>query len=226
MYSCKIDSLPLEIIYRAMKRHGMFAMSLLFLASCSQPKNNATVFFPVDSLVKSQVAYLANVHATLKKTATLGDSRDEKSYAPADAASWEKELEIFSALNAINKPINAKAYIIDHDLTDLRSNLKVDAWTAKPGEKEDLPIRSLRVYYQQPRELRRVEAEFDESNAVRRPDLYRRSGLYQSHRLLTMEFQKVNNKTVLISYSIEGGQKMYLGDTVRYNIAAAITLPK
>jgi hypothetical protein len=159
----------------------------------------------------SQVGYLAKAKATVRKTATIGDKKDANTYIPADSMAWLKELGVFLELDALNKPINRDAYLVDDGLSDIRSNLSVKAFTAKRA----LPVKYFRVYYHQsPENLRRIEAEFNEVNS-----------LFKSSRHLFMEFQEVHNKIVLTSYSIVGGQKMYLGDTVNYSVQAAITLP-
>jgi hypothetical protein len=39
-----------------------------------------------------------------------------------------------------------------------------------------------------------------------------------------MEFENFRNRAILSSYRIDGGQKMFLDDSVRYTIAATIDL--
>jgi hypothetical protein len=68
-------------------------------------------------------------------------------------------------------------------------------------------------YYGQPENIKRIEAQFNEVNS-----------LYSSSRFLIMNFQDLNNKPVLSSYSVTGGQKMFLGDTVIFSIKGIVTL--
>ena len=66
--------------------------------------------------------------AHLKKIVVLGGKEEEISLAPKDIIAWRNELEIFTALDVINKPINRSYYTIK-DLSDSRSNLKVKAFS-------------------------------------------------------------------------------------------------
>jgi hypothetical protein len=112
-------------------------------------------------------------------------------------------------MDMINKPTN-KVYYQADDLSDIRSNLNVKAFSTK----EDLPIRYLSVYYHDDiSKLRKLEAEFNELNS-----------LYKSSRMLVMEFQQMGNNVVLTSYEIVGGQKMFLGDSVQYNIKGTLSI--
>lgn len=189
----------------------------MMMFACAETPENKSVFYPLDSLVTDQIHYLAKAKATIKKTADVGGKKDVNTYTPQDTLGWIKELGVFRELDVINKPINHGAYLVDDGLTDIRSNLSVKAFTAKKeaSEKQKLPVRYLRVFYHQSSDnLRRIEAEFNEETS-----------LYKNTRHLFMEFHEVHNKIVLTSYSIEGGQKMYLGDSVQYAVEGIITLP-
>jgi hypothetical protein len=189
----------------------------MMMFACDDKPVDRSLFYPLDSLVTDQIRYLAEAKATIKKTADVGGKKDVNTYTPQDTIGWIKELGVFRELDAINKPINHGAYLVDDGLTDIRSNLSVKAFTAKKeaSEKQKLPVKYLRVFYHQSSDnLRRIEAEFNEETS-----------LYKNTRHLSMEFQEVHNKIVLTSYSIEGGQKMYLGDSVHYAVEGIITLP-
>ena len=178
------------------------------LFSCSEGKKTKAMY-PVDSLLQAQANYLSVKKAHLKKTVLLGGKEEEISLYPKDIIAWRNELEIFTALDVINKPINRSYYSIE-DLSDSRSNLKVKSFTTT----EDLPVRFIKIYYyQSPNKLRRLEAQFKESNS-----------LYTSSRDLTMDFQQFGDTIVLTSYNISGGQKMLLDDTVQYHITGSLAL--
>jgi hypothetical protein len=196
---------------------------VLLMMSCEKREKQKALFFPLDSLIEHQVVHLRTTKASLKKTARLGSKTDEKIFEPqkhaTDTVPWLHELAVFRELDIINKPINEDAYKIDNGLTDVRSNLKLKVFTAKHPDStrsgEILPVRYLRIYYHNTVEnIRRIEAEMDVSTS-----------LYGSARHLQMEFQDINDAVVLTSYSVSGGQKMYLGDSVQYKVQGSITLP-
>ena len=189
------------------------AVVLLLLAlsalSCESERTPAA-FYPVDSLITAQAAYLAGIRAGLFKEAMLSGRADTLTYTPADSLSWLNELDIFRKLDAINKPVNKGVYRVDDGLLDPGSNLTVKAFTSLT----EVPVVYLRIYYQgNIGKPRKIEALYDEANA-----------LHQSARLLSMHFQQIENKTVLTSYTIRGGQKMMFADSVAFYISGKISV--
>ncbi len=181
--------------------------ALLF--SCNEKKEIAPLY-NVDSLVSVQVSYLTSKHAGLRKEARIGPQYDDSTYTPKDTLAWSNELEIFRQLEVINKPINRNGYIIDDGLFDPASNLTVKAISAL----EKQPVRYLRIFYLNSiHKPRKIEALYNDGNA-----------LYESGRLLSMEFNQVGDKNILTSYSIQGGQKMILGDSVSFLIKGKIII--
>jgi hypothetical protein len=182
---------------------------LFFLTGCITGKQESD-FYPIDSLVILQHTQLRDMKAMLHKTASLQGKLDSVSYVP-DSASWGKELDIFIQLQEINKPVNHGSYLVDDNLLDPSSNLTVKAFTATEPE---LSVKYMKIFYQHSIDKpRRIEALFDEKNE-----------LYESSRLLSMEFRQINNKTVLTSYSIDGGQTMIMGDSVAFLIKGQILI--
>ncbi len=88
------------------------SISVVFvLGSCSKGEKQKAIFYPMDSLVDQQIAYLKKTKASLKKTATLGGKSDTKMISPAssnDTIPWIHELGVFKEINLINKPANEK----------------------------------------------------------------------------------------------------------------------
>jgi hypothetical protein len=177
--------------------------------SCSTERRKAAGFYNMDSLVATQVDYLIAHNVTVNKKAALNNVEKITRTVPKSILDWQNELAIFSELDVINKPINKGAYKIGN-YADNKSNLKVKSFETT----ENLPVKYLKVYYQQSlNKVRKIEAHYNESNS-----------LYKSARLLTMQFEDIFDKTVLTSYSIIGGQKMFLDDSVQYNIDVSLIL--
>lgn len=177
------------------------------LWSCNS-KRQPAAFYPIDSLVTGQIHYLTKIKAGLFKEALLSGKSDTFTYIPEDTVAWVNELDIFRKLQIINKPINKGSYLVDDGLFDPGSNLTVKAFTSL----KKLPVVYLRIYYQGNIEKpRKIDALYNEANP-----------LYESARLLSMHFQQIDNKTVLTSYAIRGGQKMIFGDSVAFYIKGKI----
>jgi hypothetical protein len=184
--------------------------SMLFI-SCSTEKQKPAGLYNVDSLINTQIRYLISHNAAISKKAVLNGEEKITTTNPKDSSDWNEELAIFLELDVVNKPINKGAYKIE-TYADNKSNLSVKSFTTT----EDLPVKYLRLYYQQSMgQLRKIEAQYRETNS-----------LYMSSRFLTMEFENIFNKTMLTSYSIAGGQKMFLDDSVQYTIGVNIAIKK
>jgi len=185
---------------------GLFLIAIA-LGSCHSKRQPAT-FYPVDSLVSGQINYLTDIRAGLFKEALLGGKADTLTYTPDDTVAWLTELGIFRKIDIINKPVNKGSYLVSDGLFDPGSNLTIRAFTSL----KKLPVVYLKVYYQGSIEKpRKIEALYDEANA-----------LYKSARLLSMHFEQIENRTVLTSYVIKGGQKMVFGDSVAFYISGKI----
>lgn len=195
-----------------MGKTGLLCLFFLLLFSCAKNKEvKRQSLYAIDSILNKQAKYLSDNNATLTKVTSLGKRNGKVSITPKGIVAWKKELEIFGALDAINKAVNRDLYHTENSLDD-KSNLSIKSFTTQ----ETLPVKYLKVYYHNTLdEVRKIEAQYNESNS-----------LYESVRALTMEFQQINNEAVLTSYSIVGGQKMLMEDTVQYNINAFLTISR
>ena len=179
------------------------------LASCDQGKKEFS-FYPVDSVVTSQIINLTAKRATLHKEAVLHGQADTIIYTPADTSAWVNELDIFRKLADINKAVNRDRYRVDDGLFDPGSNLAVKAFTST----ENLPVMYIKIFYSNSiKNPKKIEALYREENP-----------LYESLRLMSMEFHQIQNKGVLTSYSIDGGQKMIFGDSITFSIKGKIQI--
>lgn len=191
----------------------LFAVALcgLLLAGCSGEEPRTNSLFNIDSLIRNQIHFLLDGKAEIRKKAVLNGVEKITTIHPKDSLTWNDELAIFSELDIINKPIHRAAYKVE-DLADKESNLRIRAFTAT----EDLPVRFLKVYYFKTLDqIRKIEAQYHEKNS-----------LYKSTRLLTMEFENISGKAMLTAYAVDGGQKMFLDDSVQYTIDAGIAKKK
>jgi hypothetical protein len=184
---------------------------VFLLASCSSERTREIGLYNIDSLVTAQAERLLSHKAVLTKTARLDDSEKISEVTPKDSIEWENELAIFSELNAINKPSNKGAYNVEV-YKDAETELEVKSFSTK----EELPVKFLKIFYKQsPDSIQRIEAKYNESNS-----------LYSSGRFLTMEFTQAAGNPLLHSYSISGGQKMVLDDSVRYDVKVIVSFNK
>jgi hypothetical protein len=196
--------------YRHGKIMGLcFQCALLLLSMCTPPNSGGRALYAIDSLLHAQALQLSKAQASLNKQIGLGAKQEEVTLTPRDTTAWLKELEVFSAMNAINKPINRDRYQVSES-GDSKSNLRVRSYSTS----NDLPVTYVKLYYHgKPERIRKIEAEYKELN-----------GLYTTSRLLTLEFDDLNGTPVMTSYSILGGQKMLLDDTVSYDIKGRVRL--
>lgn len=189
----------------------LFVLSFFALLSCENRAGDNSYYYPVDSLLKDQSKFLSSSKARLTKEAFIDGETESKTYIPRNDTTWQFELDVFAQLNDINKPTNAGKYKADRAVKDVNSNLLI--YTLESTEK--LPVSFLKIYYlDNLSNIRKIEGVYHEE-----------SSLLSSARHLSMEFQNINNKIVLTSYSMKGGQKMLLGDSVQFSVHGTITLP-
>lgn len=182
--------------------------ALWMLGACNQFKEENIYYLNIDSLIQHQIEYLVKERASVSKMAVMNGVKQDSVFIPKDSAAWARELDIFKEIGSINKPINRGSYKVTDGLPDETSNLMVHQLTAT----SELPIVFVKTFYQDvPAKLRKIEALY-----------YQENSLLKSKRLLTMEFTDLYNKNILTSYSVEGRQKMFVGDSVHFTIKGSI----
>lgn len=177
---------------------------------CEDPGKTTTTIFSVDSLVSAHTGYLRTANATLTKVAFIGNEKSEEKFKP-DSLQWEEEMRIFRHLDVINKPVYRDVYRVTTS-ADKNSNLTVRRYAATVV---DAPVTQFSIYYlDHLTRIKRVEARYEERNVM-----------FSARRDLVLEFGEKERKPYLSAYSVKGGQKMLLGDTVQYIINGRISLP-
>lgn len=190
-----------------------FWLILLTMASCQKNEYqslNSSYYFDLDSLVSEQIIALTRVKAELNKEAQLGDDSESISLHP-DSLAWESELKIFRESN-INKYAYSGLYLVQKKKPDDFSNLFFDEYSAESPDK--LPVDKLKVYYlESPEFLKKIVVELSAKNE-----------LFESAQKLLMTFEDVEGKPLLMTYEVEGSQKLKLNNPVKYQVKAKIIL--
>lgn len=179
----------------------------LGLTACERKAQQFDGYFAFDSLLQAQLNVLLANNASVKKSAVLKGIESSESLTP-DSSSWVSEFQVFSGLEVMNKPIYRNQYEKEVEKTGVSKTIRFVA------RKPDLPVQKLVLAYDNDDRLVSLEADFNESNSM-----------YYASRTLKLEFGNLNETMVLSQYSINGGQKMFLADSVTYAVNGRIHLP-
>jgi hypothetical protein len=181
------------------------AVALLFISCEQSALKYEKPYFDFDSLIRNQVKVLGK--SRWKKISQLNQKGDTVLVQPD---SMRNELDIFTQLDVINKPVMKGKYLIE-EKKDMHSNLRIRRYTFLEDNKEKVKSHVPYVefyYYKQFADLRKIVSVFQEQNL-----------LFNSTRKLTLELEEAQPKKIT-SYQIKGFQKMMLADTVRIDIAS------
>lgn len=197
-------------MYSSKNKYCIFLLLLQILISCDDNRSVVSpVYYDIDSLISHNAEYFGAVHPVLEKQARINDKTDTSLVTPPDSTAWAMEMDILRQIAAINNPVNRGRYTFEDNIDDRKSNLTICQYTAT----DDLPVRFLRIFYMRNRsEIRRIEAQCNEKNA-----------LYRSSRFFTIKLHKVFNKILIESYTVSGSQKMILGDSVNFDLNGKLT---
>ncbi|GAA5032772.1 hypothetical protein GCM10011506_23150 [Marivirga lumbricoides] len=184
----------------------VFLASFFFLlTSCveSVKEKPINTYFDVEALVDEQIEQLRQKDPLLAKQISI-DGQSERDTINFDSLGWVNELEVFKLAN-INKPnLRGEYEAVEKTLDDS----KIWSYTA---DKQSLGIEFLHVYFGSDSTLKKLEARYNEDNA-----------LYTSERNLEMAFENVDGKSTLSKYRIYGKQKMIMKDEVEFSIESEI----
>lgn len=179
----------------------------LGLAACERKPQQQEGYFAFDSLLQAQLNLLLANNASISKSAVLKGIESSETLTP-DSSSWVSEFQVFSGLEVMNKAIYRNQYKKEVEKTGTSKRIRFEALKA------DLPVQKLTLAYDNDNRLVSLEADFNESNSM-----------YYASRTLKLEFENLKETMVLSQYSIIGGQKMFLADSVTYAVNGRIHLP-
>lgn len=190
-------------------RYLLSALLAVTIIGCGSPpsESDTTYYYNLDSLINSQQQALLTTEAKLHKLGRIGNDSSVNVIAP-DSLTWVDELGVFREID-INQPVLQGLYQVANRNDD-KSNLKIREFIAAEGE--DLKVTYLRLYYLNDlSQVRKLEAEYHEDNPI-----------YNSGRVLEMEFEDIKGTPMLSAYAITGSQKMMLQDLTTFSIQAEV----
>lgn len=186
-----------------------FTLALLVMSGCvgseNTPQEFTDQYYDLRGLLLDQLELLDSVNPQLVKTAEIEDKTEKEVFTP-DSAGWANELDAFFQTD-INKPVLRDMYLIK-DTVD--GNLQQRIY--RHLESDAAGVRYLKVSYREKlNEVRKIQALYVEKNA-----------LYESSRLLQLQFEENASELRLKGYGVDGFQKMILKDTVYYQLQAEV----
>lgn len=160
-------------------------------------------YYDVQGLLAANEEALRQMNVSLHKEAKFSGELEE-SRIRLDSAALAEELEVFREVD-INKPVLSGRYHITTTQEDGRELVTYEA-----DDKESLNINFLKVYRNAENGVvERMEALFSNRNV-----------LYNSTRLLSLQYGKVNGQVLPQYYTVEGVQKMIFSEEEEYSIKA------
>lgn len=184
----------------------MRILTVLLLALCvsctsSIKEKPINTYYDIDSLLNQQLSLLINADLSIEKQIFI-DGEKELDTVSFDSLGWNNELAVFRIAD-INKPNLKGLYVATEERS---ADQTIWRYTTK---KPSLGIEYLLVYFSKDQQVKKIEARYNEDNA-----------LYTSERNLSLIF---NPKTKLLSsYTVEGSQKMIMKEAVNFKIASEI----
>lgn len=191
-------------------RHLAILICLWILTgSCSEGERQQEAvvsideYYDVQGLLAANEEALRQMNVSLHKEASFAGEVEEARIR-LDSVALAEELEVFREVD-INKPVLSGRYHITTSQEDGRELVTYEA-----DDKESLNINFLKVYRNAENGVvERMEALFSNRNI-----------LYNSTRLLSLQYGKVDGQVLPQYYTVEGVQKMIFSEEKEYSIRA------
>lgn len=180
-----------------------FILVLTFSCTSSIKEKPINTYYDVDSLLNEQLQLLVAQDLSIEKQISI-DGEQELDTVTFDSLGWNNELAVFRIAD-INKPNLKGLYTATEEKKDDQTIWRYTT------EKPSLGIEYLYIYFTKNQQLEKIEARYNEDNA-----------LYISERNLTLIFDPSSNN--LRGYTVEGSQKMVMKDPVEFRIQSQILL--
>lgn len=160
-------------------------------------------YYDVQGLLAANEEALRQMDVRLQKRASFAGEVEESAIG-LDSAALAEELDVFREVD-INKPVLSGRYHTTTSLVDGRELITYEA-----DDKEALNVNYLKIYRNAENGVvERMEALFSNKNM-----------LYNSTRMLSLQYREVNGRMLPHYYTVEGVQKMIFSEQEEYEIKA------
>ena len=153
-----------------------------------------------------QIHWLSSISPSVSKTATINGKKEQRRIRPMDSVGWAKELTIFKSAD-INRSILSDSYSIAESIDSNATRVVYQSKYPASTEVEELVIE-----LDKNRKPVRIHARLDNSNE-----------LFNSAKIIELNFRDVEGRRLISSYHTEGWQKMISKDTASYVVRSEIT---
>ena len=185
---------------------------ILNLWSCGPNQNSRTGianrYYDINGLIDEQLEMLDSISPILYKKAVIDGKEELIELTPTDSI-WTKELMIFRSAD-INKSMFADSYISSEDSN---AETKTILYKSKIPKSTNVDILTITLSAQDNNPLK-IHASISQGNS-----------LFESQKILEMSLKNYQGQQRIISYSIEGSQKMISKESTTYHIESNIKYP-
>ena len=192
----------IALVFFSAKACYLFLVFFMFISCESEKKNidQTKTFYDLRGFIEGQITDLSLEKPVVSKTMAIGKEKSQLSSKDID---WKKELELFIQAD-INKPAYKNSYKI------LRTDSVTYEYLVKANEK--IPVQYLKIKLDRPRGLPvEIEALLKSENR-----------LYKSEKKIGLLCSYTNEKAKIISYKIEGFQKLITMDEKPFKIEGSV----